>query len=135
MEGIIRMNSKGVTFMEILVVLIIVGVLAVLYIPNMQDPIEKSRSRNAVFNLEAIYSAEKRYFLSERVYYNLSPDMESINRNLSIKVEDPNFNYSIAPFGSGYKAKAVRIDGKCKGANMTVTHDNSTVTKTGCRAW
>jgi type IV pilus assembly protein PilE len=134
MEGIISMKTEGFTFIEAMVVIVIIGLLAALYIPSMQDPIEKSRSKNAEFNLQAIFSAEKRYLLSERKYFT-SSDLDSINVNLSIKIEDSNFNYSIAPSGSGYLATAVRIDGRCKGANMTVTHDNSTVKKTGCRSW
>lgn len=134
MEGIVWMKIKGVTLMEVLVVIIIAGVLAALFIPSLQDPIEKSRSRNAVFNLQAIYSAQKRYLLSEKAYFT-SNNVESINGNLSIKIDDAYFYYSITPSGSGYLAKAVRIDGKCKGANMTVAFDNSTVKKTGCPAW
>ena len=128
------MKIKGFTLIEVMIVIVIVGVLAILFIPNMQAPIEKSRSKNGAFNLQAIYSAQKRYLLSERSYYT-SNNTDSINRNLSININDTYFSYNITPLGSGYLARAVRTDGKCKGANMTVTHDNSTVKKTGCAAW
>jgi type IV pilus assembly protein PilE len=129
------MKIKGFTLIEVMVVIVIVGVLAILFIPNMRDPIERSRSKTAAFALQNIYSAQKRYFLSERKYYNLSNNMDSINRNLSLNINNTYFIYNITPLESGYLATAVRIDGKCKGASMNVTHDNSTVKKTGCAAW
>jgi prepilin-type N-terminal cleavage/methylation domain-containing protein len=128
------MKIKGFTLIEVMIVIVIVGVLAILFIPNMQDPIERSRSKTAAFALQAIYSAEKRYLLSERSYYT-SNDTGSINKNLFLNLNNTYFSYNIKPSGNGYLATAVRIDGKCKGLNMTVTHDNSTVKKTGCTAW
>jgi type IV pilus assembly protein PilE len=135
MEGIVCMKTRGFTLIEVMIVIVIIGVLAILFIPNMQDPIERSRSKNAVFALQAIYSAQKRYLLSERKYYNLSNDTGSINQNLFLNINNTFFSYNIKPLGSGYLATAVRLEGKCAGANMTVTHDNSTVKKTGCAAW
>jgi type IV pilus assembly protein PilE len=135
MEGIVCMKTRGFTLIEVMVVIVIVGVLALMFIPNMQDPVERSRSKTAAFSLQAIYSAQKRYFLSERKYYNLSNDIVSINRNLFLNINNTFFSYNIKPAGSGYLATAVRLDGKCSGAKMTVTHDNSTVKKTGCAAW
>jgi type IV pilus assembly protein PilE len=129
------MKIKGVTLIEVMIVIVIIGVLALLFLPNMQDPIEKSRSKTAAFTLQTIYSAQKRYFLSERKYYNMSNDIDSINKNLFLNINNTFFSYNIKPSGSGYLATAVRLDGKCAGANMTVTHDNSTVKKTGCAAW
>jgi type IV pilus assembly protein PilE len=134
MEGIVSMKMKGFTLMEVLIVIIIIGILAVLTIPSLRDPLERSRAKNAEFNLLAIYSAQKRYFLSERVYFN-SDDVEAINQNLSIKIDDSNFTYNITKSGSGYVARARRIDGKCQGVNMTILSNNSTVDKRGCPAW
>jgi Tfp pilus assembly protein PilE len=140
MEGIIGMKNTGLTFIEVLIVAIIIGILAVMFLPNMQDPIERSRSRGAVFNLETIYNAQKRYLLDQRQYF-FSSDLESINQNLSVKIEDSDengiklFAYNITPWGSGYIATAVRASGKCKDAKMTIVHNNSTVNKTGCQSW
>ena len=136
------MNTKGFTLMEALVVIVIIGVLAILFLPSMQDPIEKGRAKNAEFNLLAIHSAQKRYLLSERAYYlanqsiALQNRVDAINGNLSIKIDDQYFDYDIAAEGtSGYRARAVRKDGKCKNQQMSLTADNSTVNKQGCAAW
>ena len=54
-------GREGMTLMEIIVVLIIVGIAAACFFPNYTTPIEKARAANAQNNLLAIYSAERNY--------------------------------------------------------------------------
>jgi len=136
MEGFVFMKDKGFTILELMIIIAIMGILAVFYIPSLQDTFERSRSKNAEFNLLQIYSAQKRYLLSERVYYlcNSSVDLQDnvfgINQNLSIKIEDAYFDYDIRPEGTdGYQAMAIRKEGRCANSTMVITEDNSTVRK------
>lgn len=135
------MGLKGFTMLELVVVVIIIGVLVAVSLPSMKDPIERSRAKNAEFNLMAIYSAQKRYLLSEKEYYicdtsiPLENRVSGINQNLSIKISDPYFDYNIRASGDGYVASAIRRDGQCRNARMNVTWDNSTIDKQGCAAW
>ena len=140
MEGKVFMKNTAFTMLELIVILVIMGVLAIFYIPSMKDPLERSRGKNAEFNLLSIYAAQKRYLLSERAYYVCDdaialPDrVYNINQNLSIKIDDPYFDYDIDGV-NGYRARAIRKDGKCKNQQMNLTADNSTVDKRGCSAW
>ena len=54
-------DREGITLMEIIVVLIIVGIAAGFFFPNYTTPIEKARAANAQNNLLAIYSAQQNY--------------------------------------------------------------------------
>ncbi|MBP6919749.1 MAG: prepilin-type N-terminal cleavage/methylation domain-containing protein [Candidatus Omnitrophica bacterium] len=137
------MRAKGFTLLELMVVIIIIGILVIYSLPSMGNSLERSRGRNAEFNLIAVYSAQKRYLVSERKYFIcddgdiVNPDerLAAINQNLSLKIEDAYFEYSISKAGDGYRARAVRKDGRCVNKAMSVTEDNSTVNKKGCTAW
>jgi prepilin-type N-terminal cleavage/methylation domain-containing protein len=134
------MKKNGFTLFELMVVMVIVGILAVFFIPSMKAPLERGRAKNAEFNLLAIYAAQKRYFLSERKYYLCNNTLESngydISWNLSIKIKDPYFYYDIRAEGEdGYKAMAIRKDGICKNMQMSLTADNSAIDKRGCSEW
>lgn len=141
MEGYVRIQWKGFTFLELMVVIVIIGILAVVAIPSMRDPVERSRAKNAEFNLIAVYSAQKRHLVAHRAYFTCSDiadaddRLRAINENLSLKIDDPYFEYNIRPDNDGYVAWAMRKDGTCVDKNMSVTEDNSTVNKTGCSAW
>jgi prepilin-type N-terminal cleavage/methylation domain-containing protein len=142
MEGSILMKKSGFTVLELIIVVIIIGILAVFSAPSMRDPLERGRARNAEFNLLQIYAAQKRQLLNNRAYYNTSSvswedGAYAINQNLSIKIDDAYFDYKIVPAGpDGYRAYARRkAEGRCGNHTMNITDDNSTVDKKGCTAW
>jgi len=144
MEGYIHMKNNGFTMLEVLVVVIIIGILAILAVPSTREPVERSRAKRAEFNLLTIYSAQKRYFLAKRLYFvcdNITdPDdrLTAINSNLSIKIDDPYFNYTINSTDpkTTYRAWATRTEGKCRDMSMNLTASNSNIFKDErCRAW
>jgi len=62
------MNKKGFTLLELMVVLIILGVLVSLGMPQYMAAVEKSRTAEAVGILGAIRGAELRYFSAHGTY-------------------------------------------------------------------
>lgn len=139
-----HVNKNGFTLLELLVAVIIVGILVLAAVPSMRAPIERSRARNAEFNLLAIYSAQKRHLLSEKTYFVCDqiadPDdrVAAINKNLSIKIDDPYFEYQInsTDAQNTYRAWATRKDGRCRNMSLNVTAANSTVLKDRrCTVW
>ncbi|MFA5388246.1 MAG: prepilin-type N-terminal cleavage/methylation domain-containing protein [Candidatus Omnitrophota bacterium] len=56
------MNKKGFTLLELLIVVIILGVLASIALPQYTATIEKARSGEAVINIGAIRVALDRYW-------------------------------------------------------------------------
>ena len=136
------MRNAGFSIIELMVVIVIVGILAVVSVSSMRDPIERGRAKNAEFTLLSIYSAQKRYLLNERRYFicdSATPRGEKvfeIARNLQIKIDDVFFDYNITDFGaSGFQAMATRKDGLCADKQMNLTSENSTVDKRGCDIW
>jgi prepilin-type N-terminal cleavage/methylation domain-containing protein len=129
-------NKKGFTLLELLIVVVIVGVLASLTISNMRSSVERTRSRSAQFNLQAIYNAEKRYKLRNNKYYVGANTQKDINENLQLNIQDSYFTYQITGDGNSFNATATRFDPAsiCANKKMRVSDDNSTIVKE-CNVW
>lgn len=63
-----RMNNKGFSLIELMVVVAIIGVLASVGLPQLNKYISKSRQSEARINLSGLYTAEKATFAEWNLY-------------------------------------------------------------------
>lgn len=97
------LRREGITLMEIIVVLTIIGVATVFSFPNYTTPVEKARVTNAQNNLLAIYSAQQNYRNNNGSYCTNNPvsspcplslsatcggSLAYINCSLSLNIQD-----------------------------------------------
>lgn len=105
------MRNKGFTLIEILIVLIIIGILATLAIPQFQSMAEKARKAEALTNLSAIYTAQQVYRLENGNYADVVADGATITfvmGNLGITIQQRYFKYGTSSAAPGL-ATATRL--------------------------
>ena len=103
-------NKKiGFTILETMIVLIIVGIIASFAVPNYARSIEHGYERNARVNLMSMQSSSKIIQARTGAYpIFTTSNIEAINSNLSLSIDDNNFNYTYTSDGTALNITAVR---------------------------
>ncbi|MES2394422.1 MAG: prepilin-type N-terminal cleavage/methylation domain-containing protein [Bacteroidota bacterium] len=101
---------RAFTLMELLIVLIIIGILVLLALPNLMPLISKAKSTEAQLQLEHIHTLEKTYFYLHSKY---SSDFTEISFEPAVlTTQGGNANYQIEVIEStntAFKARATAI--------------------------
>jgi type IV pilus assembly protein PilE len=113
MKSIILKKYKHLpsfTLTELLVVLVIVGILVLLALPNLMPLISRAKSTEAQMQLGHLHTLETNYFYLHSKYSN---DLEEIGfEQEKLTTEGGSANYKIEIIeasASGFKAKATAI--------------------------
>ena len=91
------MKKRGITLIEIMIVLFIIGVLATITIPNFVPARERAMDREAAANLRQMSAAERIHELEADNYYpsvGTQSNIGLINNNLRLDLTDTNWVYS-----------------------------------------
>jgi type IV pilus assembly protein PilE len=101
---------KAYTLQEVLVVLVIIGILVLLALPNLLPLISRAKSTEAQLQLEHIYTLERQYFF---MYSKYSESFEDIGfEHVKLTSQGGTANYQIDIIQSdntGFKATATAI--------------------------
>ncbi|MBO9702120.1 MAG: prepilin-type N-terminal cleavage/methylation domain-containing protein [Sporocytophaga sp.] len=91
------LNAKAAAFTltEVLVVLVIVGILVLLALPNLLPLITKAKSTEAKIQLEHAHTLEKTYFYEKSKYSGDLPAIGFIQEKLVTESENGQANYRI----------------------------------------
>lgn len=99
-------KKKGFTLVEIMIVVLIIGILLAIAVPNFVRARETSRTRTCIANLRQIDSAKEQYAMEAR----LAAGAAVTNANL---VPDYMKRYPACPSGGTYTNNAVGADPTC----------------------
>jgi len=98
------------TLMELLVVLVIVGILILLALPNLMPLISKAKSTEAQLQLEHLFTLEKNYFYQ---YSKYSPSLDEVGfeqEKLTTIGGKANYRIEIVESSStGFKGRATSV--------------------------
>jgi type IV pilus assembly protein PilE len=98
------------TLTEVLVVLIIIGILVLLALPNLMPLITKAKSTEAKVQLEFVYNLEKSFFFEKSKYSNDLQELTFEQQKLSTEGGQANYKIEIKEINEkGFTAKATAV--------------------------
>ena len=112
------MNRKGFTLVEVLIVVIIIGILAAIGIPQFGASIEKAKGGEARAGLGHIQTGEKVYYAENEIY-------TSNVGELDIALTERYWDFTILVTGDNdelYTATATRSGGARAEQTITMTN-------------
>jgi prepilin-type N-terminal cleavage/methylation domain-containing protein len=121
-----RTWERGYSLIEMIVSLLVLGVLLSMGIPRFQQSLEQARANVAGANLQAIWSAQRLYWLENRTY---APDLTTLlTANPSSPLIDSSLTTVTAPYAytvtdasdSGFTATATRTGSSGWSGSFTI---------------
>ena len=118
------LSLTGFTLIELMVVVIIIGILAAIAVPQYTTTREKAVDKEAISALKLVRAANKQYFAKYNHYYPASgsvASISSINNNLSLDLNNASWSYSISGSGgTNFTASGAR-----SGRNWSITQSGT----------
>jgi len=109
-KKIVNKKLKAFTLMELLIVLIIIGILVLLALPNLMPLISKAKSTEAQLQLEHVYTLEKSYFYLHSKYSTNFTDISFEPSKSTAQGGNANYQIEVVEATNNtFKAKATAI--------------------------
>ena len=101
---------KAFTLMELLIVLIIIGILVLLALPNLMPLISKAKSTEAQLQLEHVHTLEKSYFYLHSKYSNNFTEISFEPAKLTTQGGTANYQIEVTEAtNTAFKARATAV--------------------------
>lgn len=110
LKTIFSKKLHAFTLMELLIVLIIIGILVLLALPNLMPLISKAKSTEAQLQLEHVHTLEKSYFYLHSKYNNNLTEISFEQPKLTTQGGNANYQIEVVEAtNNSFKARATAI--------------------------
>jgi len=96
MQALMTKKISAYTLTEILVVLVIIGILILLALPNLMPLITKAKSTEAKIQLEHLCTLQKNFFYEKSKYSNDLNEVGFVQEKLTSDGKDGKANYKVS---------------------------------------
>ncbi|MFI5454619.1 MAG: type IV pilin protein [Isosphaerales bacterium] len=121
-----RTRARGFTLIEILIAMVVLGILLSMGVPRFQQSLEQSRADAAWASLRSIWSAQRLYWLENRVY---APDLPTLSNLIDPSLTTSTVPYTYAVTGpadnSSFTATATRGGSSSWSGSWSITQDGN----------
>ena len=108
MKPFYKAKLNAYTLTEILVVLVIIGILILLALPNLLPLITKAKSTEAKMQLQHLQTLQQNYFYEKSKYSKDFTEIGFVQEKLSTEGEDGKANYKIEIINADNKSFVAR---------------------------
>ncbi|MBB2145780.1 prepilin-type N-terminal cleavage/methylation domain-containing protein [Pedobacter sp. LMG 31464] len=111
-DQVLKKKVKAYTLTEILVVLVIIGILVLLALPNLMPLITKAKTTEAKLQLEHLAKLQQSYFYEHSKYSTDLVELGFIQEKLSSDGKDGKANYKVeitSANNTSFLAKATAV--------------------------
>jgi len=130
------MNRKGFTLVELLMVVIIIGILVTLAVPNYYRSVERAKSGKAKGAMDAIRKAELQYRGANDQYTGVLTELADYDLPIDLQDgADQDWQYTANGDSSTLMITALRVGGPNDGSSLTMDQDGAIVNVDGIGEW
>lgn len=112
MIAALKVKLKAFTLTEVLVVLVIIGILILLALPNLLPLVTRAKTTEAKIQLEHLYTLERSYYFENSKYTTDLSLLKYEQEKLSTDTKDGRANYRlevIQASGNTFTARATSV--------------------------
>lgn len=95
------MKKKSLTIMEVFIVVLVIGVLATVAVPQFSKAKQRASNQEAKAMLKLLFDAEKMYYLDQYVYLACSDSSDCRNKFKVDIVSSSDWDYTINTVAAG----------------------------------
>ncbi|MBU3934261.1 MAG: type II secretion system GspH family protein [Candidatus Omnitrophica bacterium] len=123
-------TKAGISLIELIVVVTVIGILASIAIPNFIKTMETTKAREAISSLGQIRAGEIIYRSEENTYWpagSTESNVATINSQLrlSLDTRELNWDYYVTATTSTFTATARRKSGRNENKTITIDEDGN----------